>query len=226
MKTKAFVTFIFCCSFAFASNILPITVTDEPSLLAYLNATTYLDFSNLQDTNFQTYLPVYGSISDSNLSIGFFESGYPLDSAKITTPTWGVWPNSQRKSGAMPTIDPLWYQMTLQLSRPAWIFGIELMPEFSDPAQICATFHGLTGESLAICRDNMFWNGGSAIFAASGGPITQVDLRINDEYGTFSSFMFAAPRYSFEGPVPEPATGLLIGAGLIVAGLITKRRRA
>jgi hypothetical protein len=155
----------------------------------------------------------------SSLSDGTFSVSFSTDVVALTTPdTWTTWGAPPDTESATPRV--LWTQgdtsLTLALSNPANIFGLELEPNTGFVSPVTADFfsYGALVGSINLDVDG---NGGARLFAGhSGLPITSVIFNSPDD--------FAIAQIRFGAVVPEPGTVTLL-AGMSVGGLVALRRR-
>jgi len=235
MKFKPLLLLIALASGLMAGPITQIAPTDMASLSAYLSSTTYIDFSNLTDFDWNTFTPVYpaNTIHDDDVTLTFaFSFGgdeYPADFVKFTTPNpsyyrwWNSQPYSQRGANeSLPLADPMVDNLRIYFSRPLETFGFEAMPYYAtEDGEIAATFHGTSDQTTVTYPMRGYTWADSRIFAAEGGPMNYVDIVLTGDV----EFALAGFRYELadEAVVPEPSTYLSLGAGLL--GLVALRRR-
>ncbi len=193
----------------------PFTAIANPDA-TYLASTTYIDISNLQ--NFQNY----GSISDGVLTVTFNVS---MNKRTVPNAGWASWsetPYSQRGPGQpFPVLfsnqaTAIW----MSLSRPVFVFGFEAEPNPFVEHAMTADFYDAGMNPLGSITRNVHGRAGARLFAASVDPISLV------RFSSRVDFAVGAFRYSYSETdlIPEPATWLLLGAGLIGLGLAGSRR--
>jgi hypothetical protein len=220
------------CFGAAASVLTPVNPTNVGQLNSYLNDTTYIDFSALTDFDWITFSPLYGSVSDGNVTLSFSLTG-----AKSTVPdTWGTnwagggpsYPEGSCTGGFCSQFDgrgtlPIFFgfldsqhPLTITLSgTPVSEFGFEVGAYIGD---VTAIFYGATSTPLTVTATSGDYTQ-SRILAAKGDQITKVELTTTDEWGPG----VGAFRYD---PIPEPTTCVLLGAGLLALGAIRRLRKA
>ncbi len=208
-----------------AYSLTQVAPADASTLTSYVNATTYVDFSGLQDVNLTSFpWRTYWNFGDSTVTMSFFSTYggtyYLQDIAKLTTPgpwyggpydptinptglSWNVWPQSQRtSSGSIPIFEDGSPAVVLQLSRPVATLGFEAEPPFSTSATITAVFLRDGVPDLPIGYSGISTHGGSHLFAATGGNITGVAITTDDYY-----CFVGAVRYSLTGTVGDELGG-------------------
>jgi hypothetical protein len=173
---------------------------------AYLAATSVLE---LTDPDFSAL---------SSLSNGSFSVAFSTDLVALTVPdTWTTWGSPPNTESSTPRV--LWTQgatsLTLDLSNPVGIFGVELQPNTGFPSTGTADFYSY-GNLVGSITLDVDGNGGARLFAGQDNPpITSVIFNVNDD--------FAISRIRFGAVVPEPgAVALLFGMS---GGLLLLRRR-
>jgi hypothetical protein len=189
------------------ADFIPITQPDA----AYVSSTTLLPITA---TDFSAV---------SSLSAGSFTASFDVVLVALTVPnTWSSWGSPPHVESSTPRV--LWTNgfssLTLTLSNPAQIFGLEVQPNTQVDSPVLAAFYrgaDLIGE-IAL---NVDGNAGARLFAASSSTLfDRIVLSSTDD------FAVAQLRFSLPAPVPEP--GLLpklIGLGVVGFSLASIRTR-
>jgi hypothetical protein len=167
-------------------------------------------------------LPITAADFDvvSSLSSGSFTVNSDVDLVALTVPgTWSSWGSPPDVESSTPRV--LWTNgftsLTLTMSAPVQIFGVEAQPNTSAVSSILASFYAgasLIGE-ISLDVDG---NAGARLFAASSStPFDRVVLSSTDDFAIAQVRAF----------VPEPGlVPKLIGLGVVFfpAALIRGRR--
>jgi len=240
MKTKVLVLAALVCVPAMASLVQVGPPTNVAELNAYLALTpNYIDFSLVPNET------LISSISDGGRAVSF-DAAMEKDTAgpDLADPWfWNVAPGSmlQNTTDTMGVLESSGSSITMHLSSPVTSFGFEISPMSSFDALITATFYADEYQSIGttFTLDHLTWiilndpclndgicQGGSQIVAATGGPIQRVTLSITPHDLESDTFAVGGFRYgnATVGAVPEPTTSLLIGAGLLLAGVLSRRK--
>ncbi|MGD0497240.1 MAG: SBBP repeat-containing protein [Bryobacteraceae bacterium] len=199
-----------------AYSLTQIAPADAGALTAYLNSTSYIDFSALPDTDMTaSNWRTYWTVGDASLTMSFFTVyqgvAYLQDAGKFTAPgpwfaspydatvsptglSWNMWPQSQRTSDkTLPVLDHGAPYVIIALSRPVLTFGFEAEPPFSQSATITAVFQHNGSPDLSVSYGSLTSKGGSRIFAATGGGITGVAISTDDYYFLIGAFRYTLP---------------------------------
>jgi hypothetical protein len=186
----------------------------------YLSATTKIDIASLPEFSIHT------SVTDGVQTVSF---STPMERRQVPD-SWATWSSPPESESATPPVLFTLFQnsLTLELARPASIFGFELEPnafaEFSFTADF---FSG--AELVGSITRTVAGDAGAQLFAAQsdGPPIDRIAVSTVEDPGGFA---IAQIRYSVVTPVEidiEPAhtanrINLRSGGKLKVAILTTE----
>jgi len=168
-------------------------------------------------------LPITAADFDvvSSLSGGGLTATFDTGLVALTVPTtWGSWGSPPNVQSSTPHV--LWTNgvtsLTLTLSEPAFIFGLEAQPNTTVPSAILESFYSgasLIGE-IPLVVDG---NAGARLFAASSTTsFDRIVLSSTDD--------FAIAQVRAAAAVPEPGLVThLIGLGVVGVPLVLIRAR-
>jgi hypothetical protein len=168
---------------------------------AYVSSTTLLDFTDPEET-------IVGGLSNGIETLIY---GNSLTEYTVP-PDWKNWATPPAVETSTPRIGFTagFSSLSINLSRPATTFGIEVGPDALAKEETAATFY--SGRTLVGTIDlTPDGAGGALLFAASTttNPFTSVVItNLKDD-----DFAVARQRYRLAS-VPEPATILLFGAAI------------
>lgn len=191
---------------------VPLVITAPDA--GYLASTTRLPISGAD-------LSTVSVLSDDQRSATFSRS-LTVGTVDITWSFWGAPPATETSTPRVVFTNST-APLTITLSAPVQAFGIEIEPDDLDSHLFTVAFRNgntVTGTVSA----SIAGYAGARLFAVSGrttgDSFTSVIITPDANSGGFA---LANVRYS---AVPEPATFVLFGAGLIVIGLTAFRRRS